>query len=70
MEQEEFEEDVEQCADCGASIAPDADGSFVFGERRTLCFECAIRRKGEYDEREERWTVSPDLTGLEQAEET
>lgn len=70
MEPEEFEDDVDQCADCGATSAPDAERVFAFGERRVLCFECAIRRKGEYDEREDRWTVPPDVTGLEQAEET
>ncbi|HVW28062.1 MAG TPA: hypothetical protein VHC69_22015 [Polyangiaceae bacterium] len=65
MEQQEFEEDVETCADCGAAIAPDADASFPFGENRALCFECATRRRGEYDEREDKWIVAPDLTGLE-----
>ncbi len=68
MDQEEFEADLEQCSDCGASIAPGADGGFSFGEGRVLCFECAIRRKGEYDEREDRWTVAPDLTGIEEVE--
>jgi len=67
MEQEEFDEDVEACAECGAVIAPDTDAAFRFGEDRALCFECAVRRHGEYDEGEDRWTVPPDLSGLEEA---
>ena len=56
--------------DCGAPIAEGADPSFAFGTRSTLCFECAIRRGGEYDAETEKWTVTPDVSSLEGEDET
>lgn len=65
MEQQESDEELVECVDCGAPIADGADPSFAFGTRSTLCFECAIRRGGEYDAEAERWTVTPDVSSLE-----
>lgn len=64
MSQDEQEEDLVECADCGATIAAGADASYAFGNQGVLCFECAIRRGGEYDGPKERWTVMPDVAGL------
>lgn len=52
------------CIDCGATIWADGDRSFVSGPDTYLCFECAERRGGVYDEDEDRWTVSPDVSDL------
>ncbi|HVU00529.1 MAG TPA: hypothetical protein VHE30_02215 [Polyangiaceae bacterium] len=63
---EETEELIE-CADCGALIADGGDASFPYGEGGVLCFECAIRRGGQYDADADRWTVPPELSDLEPA---
>jgi len=50
--------------DCGATIAVGAEPSYPLGEDALLCFECAIRRGGQYDAPHDHWTVPPDATGL------
>jgi hypothetical protein len=47
------------CLDCGAAIAPERERAFAVGDDMYLCFECAVRRGGVYDEREDRWMVPP-----------
>jgi hypothetical protein len=56
--------DVSMCIDCGATIWMDGDRSFASGPDVYLCFECAERRGGVYDEAEDRWAVPPDVSGL------
>jgi len=62
------EEDRVECADCGAEIAGVADGSYVLDEQGVLCFECAVRRGGQYDGPKDHWTVPPDVSGLSRRE--
>lgn len=52
------------CADCGREIAPEIERGFRFGEAQALCFGCAERRGGTFDERTDHWTREPDLTDL------
>jgi hypothetical protein len=56
--------DLTDCCDCGASIAPAIDRAFGLNDEEFLCFDCAVLRGGVYDAREERWTVAPNVTGL------
>jgi hypothetical protein len=52
------------CLDCGAELAPGSDRDFEFGTAGTLCWACAERRGGTYDEHESRWSESPDVADL------
>jgi hypothetical protein len=63
MEREELEE-LTECWDCGATVSPSEDPVYEFAENQALCFECALRRGGEYDAHEERWTVAPNVQDL------
>jgi hypothetical protein len=57
------EEQMSQCAECGAEVAT-TDRVYVFGTDELLCFGCALKRHGAYDELHDRWTVAPDVTDL------
>jgi hypothetical protein len=63
MHRSEARELVE-CIDCGATIAPDRDRAFAITEDLYLCFDCALRRGGAWDEREDRWMRPPELSGV------
>jgi hypothetical protein len=60
-----YEEETEYgfCAACDGevSIAP---GTFLFGDDNVLCFDCATKFDGVYDEPGSRWTVEPNLQEL------
>jgi len=51
------------CAGCGTAI-PDDSRSFAFGETQLLCWECAIRRGGSFDAKEDRWITEPHTEDL------
>ena len=53
------------CADCGAEIAPESERGFGLGGGAALCFECAVRRGGRWDEARDCWAADPSLAGLE-----
>ncbi|MDH3520473.1 MAG: hypothetical protein OEM49_08460 [Myxococcales bacterium] len=52
------------CGDCGAEIRLDAERAFTFGARGVLCWECAIRRGGRYDEARDSWIEVPRIDDL------
>jgi hypothetical protein len=52
------------CSDCGTEVRPAADRLFSFGERGVLCFDCALRRGGSYDEVHDLWSRDPHLEDL------
>lgn len=52
------------CVDCGEGLWPDIDRSFPCGNDLYLCYECAERRGGSYDAKQDRWTTPPDVSGL------
>ena len=59
------EEDIDTaCADCGAPLAVALERGYPFGDERALCFDCAGRRGGVYDEVHDHWTQPPNLAGL------
>jgi hypothetical protein len=60
----EEEQSQRSCADCGAQIEPATDRAFSFG-RAVLCFKCAVRRGGSYDERHDRWLSDPEVSDLD-----
>jgi len=53
-----------ECADCGVPILSGAEAGFGFGEDAMLCSNCATRRGGSYDARQERWVRPPRVADL------
>jgi hypothetical protein len=47
------------CSECGASVSSGRSREFEFGESLVLCFDCAVRRGGRYDEALDRWSEAP-----------
>jgi len=62
-------EELAVCAECGAEIVAGRDRSYEFGSSGALCFACAVRRGGSYDESRDRWTTPPDTSGLAGSED-
>jgi hypothetical protein len=54
------------CADCGAEFSPARDRGYGFGSRGFLCFDCALRRGGRWDETHDRWEAEADVRDLPQ----
>lgn len=53
------------CAECGEEIWPERERSFLMdGSDDALCYGCASRRGGAYDELNDTWVQTPDLSGL------
>ena len=59
MEEEEAGEPP-ICADCGEPTELDSSLSFATSDGKVLCFNCAIRRGGKYDDERDRWEVAFD----------
>lgn len=55
--------EYELCASCGCEVRP-AERAYAF-EETILCYECAVKRGGVYDELHDRWTTTPSLEGLD-----
>ncbi len=51
-----------ECLACRAEISIDRDRAFAVTEDSGLCFSCAIKRGGAYDELHDAWTRSPDVS--------
>ena len=58
------QDEASSCIDCGAMVWVDSDKAFASGPDTYLCYACSRRRGGVFDEREDRWAVLPDVTGL------
>jgi hypothetical protein len=56
-------EELTECCECGAEVVPAIDSAYVL-DGAVLCFDCAVRRGGDYDAEEERWTVAPRVSDL------
>ena len=57
------------CIECGAEIAPASDRSFGVGSETFLCFACAVRRGGRFDEQHDRWIAAPEVSDLARPDE-
>ncbi len=58
------EGELVRCADCGVETAPEAERGYFVSADLLLCFACARRRGGHWDEEKARWSGEPDLSGL------
>lgn len=56
--------EYEFCADCGAEVHVSRDRTYALDAARVLCFACAVKRGGAYDEQHDLWVESPDLADL------
>ena len=58
--------EVVGCADCGCPVDATNPEERVFAvtPELVLCYECAVRRGGVYDDEEDKWRVAPRLEQL------
>lgn len=52
------------CYECGMVLAYIDMESYAIDGERVLCFRCATRRGGTYNEAEGHWTAHPDIHDL------
>ncbi len=52
------------CSDCGVEVRSGREREFELGTSGVLCFECALRRGGRYDEQLDRWSEEPRIDDL------
>ena len=57
--------DLTCCADCGTDLDPGRERACGFGTEAFLCYACAVRRGGRYDEVHDRWMEAPDTGDLD-----
>ncbi|RIL07622.1 MAG: hypothetical protein DCC71_02525 [Proteobacteria bacterium] len=60
--------ELANCAICGAEIAPATDRAFAFGVDSYLCYACAVKRGGSWNELHDHWDADPDTSEVERAE--
>jgi len=58
------ESELDSCTECGAEVHASRDRSYALDAERALCFACAVRRGGVYDEHRDLWVDAPDLADL------
>jgi hypothetical protein len=63
MHEQEWNE-LTECADCNAVIAAATDRAFAVSSEKFLCFGCAAKRGGVFDQELDRWVVPPDTYDL------
>ena len=61
-------DELESCSDCGVEVQVARDRAYAFGGG-ALCYACAMRRGGIYDELHDVWTSAPDVAGFASPED-
>lgn len=64
MPRDERDDVLGLCSDCGMDVGVDVSHVFVSEGGARLCWDCALERGGEFDEKHDRWLVPPALNGL------
>ncbi len=59
------ERQLATCADCGARFDAVSDRGFGIDAESALCWTCALRRGGTWDEEREQWSTEPGVADLE-----
>ncbi len=52
------------CVECGVQLRSGRDREIELGSRAVLCFDCALRRGGRFDENLDRWSAEPRIDDL------
>jgi hypothetical protein len=55
------------CLDCGEAVDiedPSAERTFALTPEIILCYACAVRRGGVYDDAAEKWKVAPNISDI------
>jgi hypothetical protein len=55
------------CSDCGTSVDSGRDREFEFAGALVLCFDCALRRGGCFDEARDLWSHAPTIDDIDPA---
>lgn len=55
---------VGPCTDCGQDVGLEDSHAFELGGGGVLCWACALKRGGVYDEKYDRWVVTPKAEDL------
>jgi hypothetical protein len=53
----------EPCVTCGRDVAMGTDRTYVVTDDEVLCFDCAVRLGGSWDEITGTWLQVPDVRG-------
>jgi hypothetical protein len=64
VERAKREELVGACMDCGEDVGLEDSHAFEWGGGGALCWTCALKRGGVYDEKYDRWVVAPKVEDL------
>ena len=59
-----MDEELVRCLGCGADIVPREHRGCAISWDGFLCWECAVRRGGVWDESYDRWVVLPRVNDL------
>lgn len=62
VERDKRDDTVGTCTDCGQDVGLEVSHAFAPGGGVVLCWACAVRRGGVYDEKYDTW-ISPPRTG-------
>lgn len=58
------EPEHEPCVSCGRDVTAGTDRAYVVTDEEVLCFDCAVRLGGSWDEITGTWVHVPDLRGV------
>jgi len=64
VERDTRDEAMGLCSDCGMDVGLEESHAFASGGGVTLCWACAVKRGGEFDEDADRWRVPPRTADL------
>lgn len=67
---QDVDDDLTECLECGAEVSRSGERCYVIRGDDVLCFICARRHGGSYDELADRWTAAPDVEGLAEEPES
>lgn len=60
----EREEAPALCSDCNRDLGVDPTLFYEATSGAQLCWDCAIRRGGTFDAKQDRWVIRPDISDL------
>lgn len=64
VQEREGDESPAVCTDCNGDLGLDPSLRYDGGNGVRLCWECALRRGGTFDAKQDRWVALPDISDL------